>query len=1299
MERFNNGECGARLNNSEGGIPKEIRGRKEGKVVDRHDTSNNSVRGGEEDGVGNTADNNNSPSPTRNNIQLEISTEDGGSMNIQREVTLENVSLSNTTSDSFQEVVEGEEEVLNTVEGEVTESLREEGNMKEGEGNIKEGGLHRGNNEEMGTAQVNTGGSAGEGNKGENAKLVNEGMVEELIEGLDGGRIDVAQDGKVRITRRRRSSCDGGEGGEELGHESDANNNEGPTTNTNNNSWKESENAISNQDESNSDQDATTEQGEEEHNNSYSNYLDTTSVITNSMSVITDVIDNYSSSISGSAAGHGIGVVGGGVTTSTSITTAVGEGGVTSSTTTNTSNNDTTITTTTTVEQTLQDAGNAVYDAVALFLSDVGLDTTTTTSSPTTTTAAGGSNTIKVANKNEGGNNSSSSSSSAHPRRKSWTEVDMLTGLVLDDDGSQVTAAMRSTNSIGTQSQKSKDDGGGGAVGVGGVVNPPQAVSESVNPAESDSNEGLVEGSQILVKKKKKKQQQRDSSVLEEEEEEEGAGTFAKKDQFRHEVENKVLEGCQHEEEDEDEVRNSNSDEYYYQNAHSHENHHHSHAGCDETHNDDVREGPLSLSAQNVLGTSVKSLMDGSSSSSADSSGEVVAPSNNLVQVTGAEFMDVPCRSRRKPQQGGVGGAVQEMPSTSSSSQGPLQCAPMTTSSSSAQGSNGMSPTNSGTSGSNPSSQYKKQGGDESSFNSDMMELQRGLPMSSPIAGDASRSSDMMELHRGLPMSSPMAVDASRSSDMELQRGMPMTSPMAGDASRNSSMMELQHGSPMLPDRSESPSDDGYKNVDHHDRVHSPIRRRDEAIHTMAEALSLHHQHQPTPQSIVIDTKKPEIPDSYPSLMDALQSGSSFGSVTIATQSVGINIPHQALHNNGREYMDNEAEEILNVQDEEGEGRRENSVTYTEFDNKQQPIQGADQAAQAASLPSSSFPSVPSADGNVDPRMDIDYQRHYIVDLQPINEEGTSTSRSGVTSGENPQSENGGMNNNATENLHQLRQQQQFQPQAAQAAASLHQQQQQYHPMAPAPHQPNDQFFNYRHQYYQEKYQDDNETAQTSRYDDDTDSTCSSVTLSQAFHSSDESSVGLNSSVSSITFSQVDQHEHDQGFFIATKLGDFVQVPNEVDISEQQYDGDTLPLSAGAILKTAEEEKYPADQTSPNSDTITADNTEEVSNTTASPDKSKEVDQKQVGATAEDMKSDLIASIVPECGVPIPSVMAKVGTRRRKSSNTGFLVPWHSSRSIQNYNFGNQRKKGGRQQRNSSNSSLFSIGSVHTFRG
>ena len=95
-------------------------------------------------------------------------------------------------------------------------------------------------------------------------------------------------------------------------------------------------------------------------------------------------------------------------------------------------------------------------------------------------------------------------------------------------------------------------------------------------------------------------------------------------------------------------------------------------------------------------------------------------------------------------------------------------------------------------------------------------------------------------------------------------------------------------------------------------------------------------------------------------------------------------MPNQTLHDNEREYIDHEAEEILNVQDDdEEEGRRENSLTYTEF-YTQQPLQGADHVLEAASMPSSSLSPLPSVGGNADPRMDIDYQRHYIVDLQSI---------------------------------------------------------------------------------------------------------------------------------------------------------------------------------------------------------------------------------------------------------------------------------------------------------------------------
>ena len=78
----------------------------------------------------------------------------------------------------------------------------------------------------------------------------------------------------------------------------------------------------------------------------------------------------------------------------------------------------------------------------------------------------------------------------------------------------------------------------------------------------------------------------------------------------------------------------------------------------------------------------------------------------------------------------------------------------------------------------------------------------------------------------------------------------------------------------------------------------------------------------------------------------------------------------------------------------------------------------------------------------------------------------------------------------------------------------------------------------------------------------------------------------------------------------------------------------------------------------------------------------------------EDIGSDML-DLLPECGVPIPSVMAQVGViRARPSSRGGMLLPWNSARSIQNYG-GRSKKKGG----GDSSRSMFSISSVHSFRG
>ncbi len=109
---------------------------------------------------------------------------------------------------------------------------------------------------------------------------------------------------------------------------------------------------------------------------------------------------------------------------------------------------------------------------------------------------------------------------------------------------------------------------------------------------------------------------------------------------------------------------------------------------------------------------------------------------------------------------------------------------------------------------------------------------------------------------------------------------------------------------------------------------------------------------------------------------------------------------------------------------------------------------------------------------------------------------------------------------------------------------------------------------------------------------------------------------------------------------------------------------------------------------------------------------------KQITKPVGTVESDIISALVPECGVPIPSVMANVGetataqrtaTQRVRSRKGGMLIPWHSTRSIQNYhNSGRRDKKKGAsgnnklyssRGRDGSTASMFSIGSVHSFRG
>ena len=263
----------------------------------------------------------------------------------------------------------------------------------------------------------------------------------------------------------------------------------------------------------------------------------------------------------------------------------------------------------------------------------------------------------------------------------------------------------------------------------------------------------------------------------------------------------------------------------------------------------------------------------------------------------------------------------------------------------------------------------------------------------------------------------------------------------------------------------------------------------------------------------------------------------------------------------------------------------------------------------------------------------------------------------------------------------------------------------------------NDQFFNYRHQYYTEQYHYfDGDKYPSKGGDDDTDSTCSSVTLSQAFQRSvDEESYASSSftessphstlsTVSSVTLSHalsVDRHEHsDQGFYVAVRLGDYIEGQNEEEIEVESVRGGEAISRVDVEERDVDEvvdQKHKAEDDSGHSIENTSNDPTEVTSPSAVEDVLSDapaVATKEITQSNERVESDILNMLIPECGVPIPSVMSKMGKQRSKG---GMLLPWHSTRSIQNYQYGGGRRK--KRNTMSSNSSLFSISSVHTFRG
>ncbi len=200
----------------------------------------------------------------------------------------------------------------------------------------------------------------------------------------------------------------------------------------------------------------------------------------------------------------------------------------------------------------------------------------------------------------------------------------------------------------------------------------------------------------------------------------------------------------------------------------------------------------------------------------------------------------------------------------------------------------------------------------------------------------------------------------------------------------------------------------------------------------------------------------------------------------------------------------------------------------------------------------------------------------------------------------------------------------------------------------------------------------------------------------------------------------VDKHEHSgQGFYVATRLGDFNnEIPESVNVESPPR---ANSAEADDVFKTGEdygddeeeEEETTTDTKSchtnkslTNKSSGTDEETEAVSDVAAAGSKRT---MQIASSTAEDIQSDILSALVPECGVPIPSVMAKVGSSRARAlSKGGMLLPWHSTRSIQNYqHHGRRGKKKGQgssvysssRSRDGSSQSIFSISSVHTFRG
>ncbi|KAL9184870.1 hypothetical protein ACHAXT_002647 [Thalassiosira profunda] len=444
---------------------------------------------------------------------------------------------------------------------------------------------------------------------------------------------------------------------------------------------------------------------------------------------------------------------------------------------------------------------------------------------------------------------------------------------------------------------------------------------------------------------------------------------------------------------------------------------------------------------------------------------------------------------------------------------------------------------------------------------------------------------------------------------------------------------------------------------------------------------------------------KPVVPAAFPSLMDASVSSAWTASTapSMTSRSVGA------------------------ARNGEGEEREDSLRPTSAQDPPAVPPVGAapgDPLAATADGEVAPFaPPAATAGGGLDPRLNVDYERRYIVDLERINEESSG----GLEVGSYGRKASGGDGRaSSASSLRETEPGPNAVPSGGAAAAGEYPAHGPPLPPPPATTNPPTEFYDYRHQYYTEQLHyfdgpgfskgaggDDNG-------DDETDSTCSSVTLSQAFHpddgaasiasslTEDDHSASRGSTVSSVTLSRAlsaDRHDHaGGGFYVATRLGDYVEVPKDPEGSPVSDDGEDVsvlpdPFDGGSVAGTAGT-GLESDGDAPTADT--AAGLDVVSDAAAA--ESKGAGPMAPGRHAGD---DLLAALVPECGVPIPSVMATVGATSsgRRSGKGGYLLPWHSARSIGNYQHGRRGKKKGAQSQSSRHASLLSTSSVHTFRG